>query len=179
MRPSRLHDLGRSGRIEVAGRFVTEQELRIVDERARDGRALLLAAGKFSGIHPALVREPDKVQATRHLTHDVFGVRARYLKCEGDILPHRLVGEEFEILEYHAQMPAEHRHAVAPQPVYPDAVHGDFTTGRKHLAIKQPQETRFSGSGVPDEENEIALTDFEIDTVQGAHSVWIHERNAA
>ena len=41
------HLAGRLG-IEVAGRLVSEDEIRLVDERAGDGDALLLAAGQFA-----------------------------------------------------------------------------------------------------------------------------------
>jgi hypothetical protein len=49
-----IHDLLARVRVEVASRFVRENRFRIVDESARDGDALLLTAGKFSGpmIHP-------------------------------------------------------------------------------------------------------------------------------
>src|SRR5580698_2438730 len=43
-----LDDLGRVGGIEVAGRLVAEQDLRVVDQRASDRRALLLAARKLA-----------------------------------------------------------------------------------------------------------------------------------
>ena len=38
------HHLDAGARIEVAGRLVRQQQRRVVDERARDGDALLLAA---------------------------------------------------------------------------------------------------------------------------------------
>ena len=42
-----IHDLERQIRIEVAGRLVGEDDRRIVDQRAGDGDALLLAAGEL------------------------------------------------------------------------------------------------------------------------------------
>ncbi len=39
-----LHDLGRGLRVEIAGRLVGEQDRGLVDQRARDRDALLLAA---------------------------------------------------------------------------------------------------------------------------------------
>ena len=41
------HDLGAGLRVEVAGRLVGQQDRWIVDERARDGHALALAAGQL------------------------------------------------------------------------------------------------------------------------------------
>ncbi len=54
MRPSlaelaeELEDHLAGVRVEVAGRFVGEDDLGIVDQRAGDGDALLLAAGKLA-----------------------------------------------------------------------------------------------------------------------------------
>src|SRR5579872_1237291 len=174
-----LHDLGGRGRIEVAGWFVAQQQLRIVDQRSRYSGALLLAAGKFAGIHAALVREADQIQASRHLAHDVLGVRSGHLERESHVFPNRFVGEELVILEHHAEMTAQHRHAVCAQAVDADAVDGNVAAGRHHLTIEQTQKAGLSGTGVPDEEDEVSLTDLKIDSVEGAHSVRIHERNAA
>jgi len=43
-RLQRLHDRSGRGRIEVAGRFIGEEELRAVNDRSRDGHALLFAS---------------------------------------------------------------------------------------------------------------------------------------
>ena len=163
------------GGIEIARRLVAEQNLRIVDQRARDRRALLLAAGELAGIHAALVREPDQVEHARNLTHDVAGVRAGDLQRERHVLPDGLVGEQFEVLKDDAEVAAQCRNAAAAQAVDADAVDGDVTGGRDHLAIQQAKQTGFSGSGMADEEDEVALSDFEIDVVEGAHSVRIYE----
>ena len=42
-----IHDLARHERVEVAGRLVGEDQLRIAGEHARDGHALLLPAGEL------------------------------------------------------------------------------------------------------------------------------------
>ena len=42
-----LHDLLRRLRVEVASRLVGHDDVRVVDERARDGDALPLAAREF------------------------------------------------------------------------------------------------------------------------------------
>jgi hypothetical protein len=44
-RVEQLHDLDAGGRVEVAGRFVGEQERGIVDQRPGDRYPLLLTAG--------------------------------------------------------------------------------------------------------------------------------------
>ena len=42
-----VHHLDARAGVEVAGRLVGQQDRRVVDERPRDGHALLLAAGQL------------------------------------------------------------------------------------------------------------------------------------
>ena len=44
-----LHDFFAGGRVQVAGRLVGQDHVRVVDQRPGDGHALLLAAGKLEG----------------------------------------------------------------------------------------------------------------------------------
>ena len=54
-----------------------------------------------------------------------------------------------------------------------------ISPGVGRLAIEQAHQTRLAGTGMADEKNEATLGDFEVDAVEGAHSVRIHERDAA
>ena len=56
------HDLEARRRIERAGRLVGEDQLRVVDQRARDGDALLLAAGELRGVMVRARAEADLLQ---------------------------------------------------------------------------------------------------------------------
>ncbi len=44
-----IHDLGAGAAVEIAGGFVRQQKLRLIDQSAGQCRPLLLAAGKFTG----------------------------------------------------------------------------------------------------------------------------------
>ena len=48
--------------VEVAGRFVGDDQRRIGDDRPGDADALLLAAGKLAGAMPRSIRQADQVQ---------------------------------------------------------------------------------------------------------------------
>ena len=61
------HDLDAGLAVEVAGRFVGQQEGRLVDQGAGDGHALLLAAGKLVGMVVGAVGE----------SHDLERLQAR------------------------------------------------------------------------------------------------------
>src|SRR5882724_11627098 len=54
-----FHDLHAGSGIEIAGGFIGENDQRVVDERAGDGHALLLAAGKFKRFMIEPVIEAD------------------------------------------------------------------------------------------------------------------------
>ena len=64
------HDLDGGPAVEVAGRLVGEEDRGVVDERAGDGDALLLAAGELVGIMVGAVRQADDFEAVqRPLAH--------------------------------------------------------------------------------------------------------------
>ena len=91
-------------------------------------------------------------------------VRAGDLQRERDVFPNGLVGEQFEVLEDDAQVPAQapecgracSRSTRMPSTVISPPV-------GHHFAIEQAKQARFSGSGVADEKDEVALSDLEID----------------
>ena len=58
-----LDDLVRGAAVERAGRLVGEEDVRVVDERARNRHALLLAAGKLGRLVLLAMREPDLGEA--------------------------------------------------------------------------------------------------------------------
>ena len=57
-----VHDLDARSRVEIAGRLVRQQQLRIVDERAGDCDPLLLAAGQLIRMVIEPLAEPDGTQ---------------------------------------------------------------------------------------------------------------------
>src|SRR6266403_4831647 len=54
------HDLNAGSAVEIAGRFIRQQYLWIIDQRARDRDALLLTAGKLTRKMVLTTREPDR-----------------------------------------------------------------------------------------------------------------------
>ena len=57
------HDLLAGARIEVAGRLIAQDNYRIVDQRARDRYALLLAAGELARFMIHALAEADAFSA--------------------------------------------------------------------------------------------------------------------
>src|SRR5580692_1573316 len=92
--------------IDVAGGLIGEQKLRPRDHRARNRRALLLAAGEDRRQRPHAIAEPDPLQQLDHLW-PVFGL---VLADDAQRQRHVLVGghvvEQPEILEHQADAAA-------------------------------------------------------------------------
>src|SRR5580700_11132720 len=92
--------------IDVAGGLIGKQQLRPRDHRARDRRALLLAAGQDRRQRPHAVAEPDPLQQFDHL-RPVFGLvltddaqRQRHVLVSGHMV------EQAKILEHQADAAA-------------------------------------------------------------------------
>src|SRR5262249_22618101 len=58
--PEDRHDLDAGSAVEIAGGFIRQQHLRIIDQRARDGDALLLTARKLTWKMVLAARESDR-----------------------------------------------------------------------------------------------------------------------
>src|SRR6476619_6447880 len=56
------HDLDAGSAVEIAGRFICQQHLRIIDQRARNRDALLLTARKLTREMVLTTREPDRCE---------------------------------------------------------------------------------------------------------------------
>src|SRR6267378_7248805 len=99
-----LQDNFRVFRIQIAGRLVGEKDFRFVDDRPRDGYALLLAAGKFRRL---VVKPPGEA---KHMRDDIeaMGVKAVAMNelRDGDVALCRQSGEQIEALEDEADLMA-------------------------------------------------------------------------
>ena len=73
-------------RVQFAGRFVVEDELRLDDERAGDGGAFLHAAGKFARVHFLAALEPDELEFVGDDAGDLgAGLEAVLGEVEADV----------------------------------------------------------------------------------------------
>jgi hypothetical protein len=74
------------GGVERARRLVGEQQLRFLRERARDGDALLLAAGQFRGLEVPAAGESDLVEDEFGAAPCARGVEAQMVERQHDLL---------------------------------------------------------------------------------------------
>ena len=96
-----VHDFDRGGGVEVAGGLVGEQDARVVDEGARDGDALLLAAGELRGGVVHALFEADEADELERAAADL-GVGQRRVvvgRRHHDVLERRGARQQVEVLK--------------------------------------------------------------------------------
>ncbi len=148
--------------VEGAQRLVQEQDLGLVDDRAREGDALALAAGK-------LVRPPvPQARKSNHLERPLHALlagsprHALDAQAVADVLGHSHVREERVVLE----------HGVGLARVWRDV--GDVAAAELDLAgvgaleaCDQAQERGLARTRRSEQREELALLDHEVDTRHG------------
>ena len=157
-------------RVQAGERLVEEVEARAPHERAAQGDALALAAGKLAR---AFAEMRGKAQRLRGLAHALLGLRGRSApghEPERHVLAHGHVRIEREPLEHHRDVPLLGLEArdVAP-------VHVDVSAGRRLQPGDEAEERGFSASRRPEHRQELAVLKLEIDSVERARSVRIGE----
>ena len=169
--------------VEVAGRLVGEQQLRLVDQRARDRDALLLAAGELARLVLLAPREAHDREALSRLLLAlarrvaVRGVDQRQL----DVLERRRAGEQVERLEDEADLPVPDLGAlVAVEPGDVDPVEKVAARRGPVEAADDVHEGALAGPGRPHDGDELARVDREGYAVEGpdldlAHRVDLDE----
>ena len=161
-----LHDPDRRLGVEVAGRLVAEQQRRVVDERARDRDALLLAARQLVGVVVQLGRQADQAQDVRHLAADRLAVLADHLERVRDVRVDRAVRQQLEVLEDDADVAAQLRHLAAAHLGQRVAGDRDVALGRLELLHQQADAGRLAAAGRADDEDELAAADLQRDAVE-------------
>src|SRR3989344_3194669 len=154
-----LDDIVRVYRVEISGRFVRYQDVRLIDDGARDGNTLLFAAGKFRRETPHFVGKADEVENVRHISLDVLVAFSGDLESERNILIDRFHGKQAEILEYRADFSPQFPKFVLRKPLYLARAEIDGALRRQYLRKQHFEEGRFAGTGVPDYGNELSGLD--------------------
>jgi hypothetical protein len=95
--------------IEVAGRFVSQQHEGVIDQRARDGNALLLTAREFVRERRGFRRESHLHQQSGYLGADGRARGTRDFQRERHILLSGAIGKQAKILKHDAEAAAQLR----------------------------------------------------------------------
>src|SRR5579864_153187 len=183
-------------RVERRCRLVEQHDFRLYRKCARDGHALLLAAGKLAGIRAGLVLQADpREQRTRALDRVRPRFPAHMNRGFDDILECRQMREQVEALEYHADRGALAAdvalvHLVETLAAFAiaDELAIDVqASGIDPLEmIDAAQERALAGARRSDQAQDLAGGHFEVDTFQHlvaavalAHRFGAHHRTRA
>ena len=98
-----LHVLAQT-QIERTQRLVKQQHLRAVDQRARNGHALLLTAGKGSDLPVLKALEGHDLQHLRHALVDLLFAQLGNAQAEGDVVIDIEVREQSVALEHRVDL---------------------------------------------------------------------------
>ena len=97
--------------VEVAGRFIGQDEQRVMDQRAGNGDPLLFAAAQLVGIGGETVGQPHAVQERFGLSLNALVTTSEF-QWQGDIFQHRERGDQVEELKDNANMAATEEGAL-------------------------------------------------------------------
>ncbi len=145
-------------RIEIGERLVEQQDVRLDDEGARQGDALLLAARELARQALAELFEPHHAQRLGDLALDRSRIELPHAQAEGDVLRHGEMREEGIALEDEAGIAVIGRDvghvALAEQ---------DAARRRLDEAGDEAQRRRLAAARGAEQDQELALVDLQRD----------------
>ena len=147
-------------RVEVAERFVQEQDLRLQDQRPRHGDALLLAAGQLVRPFACCMRETDQFERLAYLPVDRRGGQTPQPQTEGDVVRHGHMRPEIEPLKHHrrgAPLRRQRQHTVP--------LNQDIAAVRCDEAADHPQRRRLPASRRPQQAHQLTVMDIQREVV--------------
>jgi len=143
-------------RVQIAQRFIHQQDIRLDDQSTRQGDPLLLAAGQ-------LLRHPIGIFINVHQLHEFVGllldrclVHLPVLQAEGHIVPDRQMRENRIVLKHHADVPFRRINVVHLFVIEVDAPALDAVEAGDH-----PQQCCLPASRWTKEGEELTLLDIQ------------------
>lgn len=164
--------------IDVSGRLIGDEQLRLTDDRPRNGNALLLSAGQRRWPGACAIGEANP---GKHLSHRALDFRIALsgdAQRQGDIVESGKVPDEAEILEDNADTAAIIRQDVPWCIAEILAEQPDPAAGGAASEIEKLQERRLSRTGRSGEEIEAAFGQPEIEVAQDLGSSAVTQTHA-
>jgi hypothetical protein len=153
-----VHLVARHG-VQRAERLVHQEQRRIEQQRAAEGRALLHAAGELARALGGEVFEPDEAQQLRRALVIAPRVAPRQLRGEQDVLEHAAPVQQHRRLEHHPDLGDG-----APDRMVRD-LHA--ARGRRAQPGHDAEQRRLAAARGTDERDELAARDGEGDVAEG------------
>jgi hypothetical protein len=173
-----VHDLDAGARIEVAGGLVGKDDRRLVDERPRNGDALLLAARQLIREMVETVAKPDDLQRIHRAPMTLCSLHPGAAVVEQrqlHVIERGRAREQVEALKDESDFLVAHRgKLVLGHPGHVFAVQEILSARR---AIKAPEDVHqrgLAGARRTSHRDELARFDVEVAAPQGAHDHLAH-----
>ncbi len=163
-----FQDFGSGVGIEIAGGLVGQEDRGIEGERAGDGYALTLAAGKLVGEVVEALSQLDELEQGAGALVDLLAFEPLEVERQGHIFEAGEARQEIEKLEDEADfVAAEAGEVIVRKCCDRLAVDADLTGGGPVETADEVEEGRFAGAGGADDGDHLAPFDVEIDGIEG------------
>ncbi|MNZ94428.1 hypothetical protein D3C78_1135340 [compost metagenome] len=140
-----------------------------MDQRTGDADALLLPAGQLRRIDITLVAEADQLQQLADPLLDLEGPLAGDLERQGDVLPDGLRRQQVEVLEDHADPPAQGDQLVLVEDADVHTVDAHPAAARLLQTVEGTDQRRLAGAAASDDPEDLATADAQVDVVERVH----------
>ena len=160
------HDLVRVFGIQIAGRFVGQQDGRAIHDGAGDAQALLFAAGQRDRAGLLALEQADLVECGAHPLVAFAVIETADLQRQHDVVEHVAVEQQLVILEDDAKVAAQIRQRAFLE--HPDVLIVDDDAAEVGTLDRcdEFEQCALAGSGVPGDEHHLAIGDIERDVLQ-------------
>ena len=161
-----MEDARRHFRIDVAGRFIGDEQFGTGNHRAGDGEALLLAARQGRRGGAGTIRKTDPSQHLPHRAFDIDPVGPGNAQRQRDIVERGQMTDQPEILVDHSDPAAEAGQRLARQVAQLLIEQSHPAAGRALRQIQQFEQRRLARARGAGEEIETAARQPEVDVAQ-------------
>ena len=151
----------REGIVQVTGRFIRQQNGRLVHYRAGDTHALLLTAGELDREVLRFVQQPDLIQRRRNATADIIVTGASNNQRDRDVIENRAIHQQVVILENHANLTTQERHFTVLKTANFMAAEPDFPGAWPLDPTDQLEQGTFPRAGMAGQECHLAWLEVE------------------
>ena len=152
----------RSLQVESPERLVEQQHRGQVDKRAGERDTLPLAARELPRLGLGAVGEAHELEHLAHATRDLGLLDLLAAEAEGDVLEQREMLEERIALEHRVDVAAIGRHVLDGLALEQDVALVGLLEARDHA-----QRRRLATSRRPEDREELALRDVEVEMLDG------------
>src|SRR5574341_312830 len=164
--------------VEVADRFIRDNQHGIVDQRPRNGHTLLLAAGEFMRLMMKPVAEADPLQQfarSLFVLLRAFMIGAVVGQWQHDVAERGGAREQVVGLKYKADLlVANYSQLFVVQFAHILVVEDIVPVGGPRQTAEDVHQRALAGAGRPHDRHELALLDLQADSVQRSHAGVAH-----